>query len=160
MVIKLLSALKYLGIIPVVSSFVGGLLLFFVGVKKTLAAISAVGGAGRGGLGADDLIVIEILESVDAFLFGLVLFAFGYGVASMIYRLAENTERPSWLQPTTLAELKGTLSQVIIVVLMVTFVRIVWERIDGDLTWDLLVLPVSIALLAASVKLSGFRHRE
>jgi hypothetical protein len=47
-------------------------------------------------------------------------------------------------------QLKATLAEVVIVVLIVIFARIVVEA-DGHLQWSMLVLPTSILLIAVAL---------
>ena len=62
---------------------------------------------------------------------------------------------PRWMVPRNIGQLKETLAHVLIIILFVLFVRMVWFHLD-DLSWELLVLPASIALLAVSLKLVDF----
>lgn len=112
-------------------------------------------------LSHSDVAIALIIESLDAFLVALVLFYFAFA----IYRLylvpapaKKKSRLPVQIAPSSLGDLKETLAQVIVVVLFILFTRIVWLSLD-KLQWDDLVLPISIALLALSIRLARFKEK-
>jgi len=89
---------------------------------------------------------VPVLEAVDSFLFGIVLVIFAYGIAiGFVFALPkEYGERlPTWMKVGGVA----TLAEVVIVVLIAVFARIIVEA-NGQLQWSMLVLPASILLIA------------
>ncbi len=93
---------------------------------------------------------MPVLEAVDAFLFGIVLVIFAYGIAiGFVFTLPEDYGRrlPNWMKVEGVGQLKATLAEVVIVVLIVIFARVVVEA-NGHFEWSMLVLPVSILLIA------------
>ena len=73
---------------------------------------------------------VPVLEAVDAFLFGIVLVIFAYGIAiGFVFTLPETVGKslPNWMKIEGVSQLKGILSEVVIVVLIVIFARIVVE---------------------------------
>ena len=89
---------------------------------------------------------VPVSEAVDSFLFGIVLVIFAYGIAiGFVFALPkEYGERlPTWMKVGGVA----TLAEVVIVVLIVIFARIIVEA-NGQLQWSMLVLPASILLIA------------
>ena len=73
---------------------------------------------------------VPVLEAVDAFLFGIVLVIFAYGIAiGFVFTLPETVGKslPNWMKIEGVGQLKGILSEVVIVVLIVIFARVVVE---------------------------------
>jgi len=95
------------------------------------------------------------MAATDSFLFGVVLLIFAYSIAfGFVFDLAEpdRLRLPGWMRVQGIAELKHTLVQVIIVYLIVDFATDVSEP-ETRLSWDTLVLPSSILLLAGALAL-------
>ena len=100
-------------------------------------------------------VTVPVLEAVDSFLFGIVLVIFAYGIAiGFVFALPkEYGERlPTWMKVGGVGQLKATLAEVVIVVLIVIFARIIVEA-NGQLQWSMLVLPASILLIAVAVRM-------
>jgi len=98
---------------------------------------------------------VPVLEAVDSFLFGIVLVIFAYGIAiGFVFALPkEYGERlPTWMKVGGVGQLKATLAEVVIVVLIVIFARIIVEA-NGQLQWSMLVLPAPILLIAVAVRM-------
>ena len=168
MLTRVLEKLRYTVIVAVISSFAGAFLMLYVGAKKIYMAIAGYFNFGTGTaltgksvgeiahLSAEDLVIVRVIESLDSFLIAFVLLYFGYGIyALFIMKEGEAVKRgiPQWIIPHDLGHLKETLTHVIIVVLFVLFARQIWLHVD-NLTWELLILPASIALLALAIRLA------
>ena len=98
---------------------------------------------------------VPVFEAVDSFLFGIVLVIFAYAIAiGFVFALPkEYGERlPTWMKVGGVGQLKATLAEVVIVVLIVIFARIIVEA-NGQLQWSMLVLPASILLIAVAVRM-------
>ena len=98
---------------------------------------------------------MPVLEAVDAFLFGIVLVIFAYGIAiGFVFTLPEGYGKrlPNWMKVDGVGQLKATLAEVVIVVLIVIFARIIVEA-NRHLEWSMLVLPASILLIATAVRM-------
>ena len=98
---------------------------------------------------------MPVLEAVDAFLFGIVLVIFAYGIAiGFVFTLPESVGQslPVWMKIEGVSQLKGILSEVVIVVLIVIFARVVVEA-NGHLQWSMLVLPASILMIAVALRM-------
>lgn len=158
---RLLSKLRFVSFIAVISSFVASAIMFVIGGMKVYKAgfyllagiqpqwmpVKSVPG---------DTATILILASLDSFLIALALLYFGYGIYTLVIdpECSAGTKAPPWIVPKGIRDLKETLAHVIIIVLFVLFLDELWTRLD-DLTWEILILPASIALLALAVKLMG-----
>ncbi len=161
MLTKFFWRLRYAVLIASLFAFVGAAAMLYVGAKKTCVAIwsylqDELPEVMPAYLNAEDVLIIGIIQSVDAFLIAFALGVFGYGIYGLVEeKKAVGMGMPRWVVPQNIGHLKETLAHVIIIILFVLFVRIIWFHLD-DLSWDLLVLPASIALLALSLKLIKF----
>ena len=141
-------------------AMIGSLLMFLQGGFYLLEAWHTLMGAG----GAEDRqVTVPVLEAVDSFLFGIVLVIFSYGIAiGFVFTLPEQVGR-NWMNIEGVSQLKGILSEVVIVVLIVIFARVVVEA-QGRLEWSMLVLPASILLIAVALRMielaGGKGHNE
>jgi uncharacterized membrane protein YqhA len=155
--------LRGLMLIASVGAILGALLMFWTGGKHLLHAYETLIGiksvaytAKEAAAEGESRVVVYILEAVDAFLFALVLMIFAYGIA-LGFVFHHVTERyrdylPDWMLVEGVGQLKRTLAEVVIVVLIVIFARIIIES-GGKLEWQMLVLPLSIVLLSYALKL-------
>ena len=163
---KILAKLRYVSIIAVISSFVGSALMFVVGGLKVYKGCYYFVTGIHPEWAPDhatpsDMATILITASLDSFLIGLALLYFGYGIYALVIdpEQPSRSNAPSWLIPKGIKDLKETLAQVIIIILFVLFVDQLWTHLY-DMTWELLILPASIALLALAVKLMGLSAKE
>ena len=167
---KILANLRFGALVAVVSSFIGAALMLYAGTVKVYKAISGyLTGTGNiiypgttsekviSHLSQEDAAIGRIVESMDAFLISLVLMYLGYGMFTLFCdkdnKLAELV--PAGIVPKNIGQLKETLAQLILVVLLVLFTRNVWLNLN-NLTWETLILPTSIALLALAFRLADF----
>jgi len=107
-------------------------------------------------------VTVPVLEAVDSFLFGIVLVIFAYGIAiGFVFTLPEGYGQrlPVWMKVGGVGQLKATLAEVVIVVLIVIFARIVVEA-NGHLQWSMLVLPASILMISAALRMIEFGSKE
>ncbi len=133
-------------------AIVGSLLMFLQGgfyLHEAWHTIMAGGGA------AERQVTVPVLEAVDAFLFGIVLVIFAYGIAiGFVFTLPQGygARLPIWMKVGGVGQLKATLAEVVIVVLIVIFARIVVEA-NGQLQWSMLVLPASILMISVALRM-------
>lgn len=134
----------------------GALLMFGLGGVKLI-------GAGRAfvGAGAIDakMVTAAVMGATDALLFGIVLVIFAYAVAFGFVINPDAALRhrlPAWMRVQGVSELKHTLVEVILVYLVVDFATDLAED-DAHRTWQTLVVPLSILLIAGALRLL---HRE
>lgn len=101
-------------------------------------------------------VVVPVLEAVDAFLFGIVLVIFAYGIAiGFVFSLPEGYGRrlPNWMKVEGVGQLKATLAEVVIVVLSFARVVVGTVELEKPFDWQLLVLPGSILLSATALRM-------
>ena len=167
--IKLLASIRYVALVAVTTSFIGASMMVLVGTLKVGKAIVfyALGQSNVLRIGADrhtiahlsqeDGVTARIIESLDTFLIAAVLLYFAYGLYALFCARKDDPllrKLPAAIVPASLGELKQTLGQVILVILLVLFTRQVWLEFNA-LRWEHLILPASILLLGAGLRLSG-----
>ena len=160
--LRILFAFRLVMLAGSVGSFLGSLLMFWQGFLYLGDAMEILQHRN------DDpahptTVTVPVLEAVDSFLFGVVLVIFAYGIAvGFVIRLPDRLARilPSWMKITGVGQLKAILAEVVVVVLIVIFARIVVEA-GSHFEWSMLVLPVAIVLLSAAIWLLGLgEHAE
>ena len=164
---------RYISIIAVVASFIGAVLLFILGAFKIAGAIAVMFLGGSDGLnllveihGPESSmsgVVLLVMNSIDLFLFALVLLIFSYGIYELFIRdipADKAEEYPSWFRIRSIGQLKNHLLQVIITILAVQFLEYVIVHGVKTMTWEALVLPAAIILLAAAVYFMHAGHSE
>jgi uncharacterized membrane protein YqhA len=166
MFFEVLAKLRFVALIAVISSFVGSALMFAIGGLKVAKGgyyflTNTLPEWAPAHTTPGDTATIFILGSLDSFLIAVALLYFGYGIYALIIdpEVPVKSNAPSWMVPKGMKELKETLAHVIIIILFVLFVDQLWMHLY-DLTWGILVIPVSIALLALAVKLLDLKERE
>lgn len=165
-IINLIFWTRWLSIITVLSSLVGALLMFVIGAANTAKAVIVFVALnpeiiGNTNFESDENANLFLLESLDNSLTGLTFFYFAYGIYSLFLANSEfKAETPAWLDANSIADLKKTLLEVVVVLLSIVFVRnIVQELLSNSLQWEILILPVSIVAIALSIKLMGFKEK-
>ena len=152
-------SLRAIMLIGSVGALVGSLLMFLQGgvfLHEAWHTILAEGDA------VQKQVTVPVLEAVDSFLFGIVLVIFAYGIAiGFVFTLPEGYgERlPVWMKVGGVGQLKATLAEVVIVVLIVIFARIVVEA-NGHLQWSMLVLPASILMISVALRMIELGSKE
>ena len=155
---KSFDSVRFASLIAVICSLAGSVLMFFIGAVKTVKAFVVIvtdpyqaGVENR--LATADLATKFLIKSIDAFLIGMVLLIFGFGVYNLFIKKL-NTEVPEvmdWVSIPSIGHLKNKLAEIIVVILFVKFLEVVLLSLN-KLEWELLVLPASILLLAVSLK--------
>ena len=149
---------RYIAFVLVVAILVGTLILIGIGCYYIWSAVAVLIGLGSSeaevfwAIGAK----LAILKAVDSFLFAIVLLYLGFGV----YYLASDSddkEEPSWLEVRSVADMKKTLLEVVVVLVAILFLQALVEQ-ARDLNWLLLVYPAAIIALAIALKLIPFKH--
>lgn len=104
------------------------------------------------------------VESVDTYLFAMVLIIFGIGVYELFINKIDPTEqnldtRPSWLQINSIDSLKSSLGNVILMVLIVSvFEHSLNTTFDSPM--DLLQLSIGVVLVALALFLTHLSHKS
>lgn len=164
---KLLLRIRYITLIAVVSTFVGAFVMLFIGAKITFFTIWDYFNGIRPDfvpdhMLAEEIVVGELIMGLDSFLVAIILMYFGYAIYALFIITDEEVEKsdfPRWLIPSGVGDLKETLAQVLIIILFILAVGVIWNGLD-QLTWNMLVIPASIALLAVALKLVEFKGKN
>jgi uncharacterized membrane protein YqhA len=134
-----------------VGAFIGSLLMFWQGFLYVGDAWDIL--RETGAAHAERQVTVPILEAVDSFLFGVVLVIFSYGIAvGFVFRLPVRVAKllPDWMKIAGVGQLKQILAEVVIVVLIVIFARVIVES-GSTFSWNLLVLPVAVILISGAL---------
>jgi uncharacterized membrane protein YqhA len=150
--IHLVLSLRWITLVAAFGAAIGAVLMFGVGCAKLAHAFGFGPLTGEpGGLS----VVALVMLATDAFLFGLVLVVFAYAITfGFAFDLPEGARAklPQWMRVDGIAEIKITLIEVILVYLVVDFVTDVVE-LATRVSWDMLVKPVAILLIAGALHL-------
>lgn len=167
---KIAIGARLVTLLAVMASTIGAVIMIFIGLEDTVSAIRIQLGGDTGGLPASDATAISIISALDRFLMAIVLLYFAYGIYVLFVRPDKSPEDlgiPQWLHIEGIGQLKQTLAEVIVVVLFVLFLRVAVETFVAhgpELSWSellkLLILPVSIVLLAAALKLAELHPKS
>lgn len=151
---------RHLCILPVAFSLLGSVLMFIIGVVKTLQAFSVflnslVASSLKNSASVYEAAVV-LIRSVDAFLIGLFLIVFSYSTYLLFLKgdTADRDKGPfSWLKMDGLDQLKTALAQLVIIILIVLFLDKMMASEKVSLGLQDLVLPVAILCLSAAKRL-------
>ena len=92
--------------------------------------------------------LLNILRSIDIFLFGLVFLIFGLGLSRIfLYYGKHDPKLPHWLKISSLSELAVLLWETIITAFIIYFTTTIAMSVEAEFKWTTLVMPVSILLL-------------
>lgn len=159
--------IRYISIIAVITSFAGSLFMFGLSAKKaTVAVLDYIDGNRPefipDHINDENLVMGRFIIVLDTFLLAIILMYFGYAMYSLLIhknKKIENSDIPNWLLPSGLGDLKETLAQALIILLFILTVQIIWLNLN-NLSWELLILPLSILLLAGALRLVGFKKKS
>lgn len=145
--------LRYLLLVPVLVSFVGSFVMFFMGTYNTYNAVTAI--VFRGDFG-QTAVILPIIKALDAFLIGIILVIFSFGIYDFFISVLEPADhagvRPDWFKFDSTGELKNKLIEVVLVILSIKFFEQIvanTDQLDDPVLY--LVIPVGAAILAVSL---------
>ena len=152
-------ALRYVTLIPVILSFVGVIVMFFIGAVETWEAIHYMVSFFSDDPDHEQAMkksALMLIRSVDAFLMGLVLLIFSYGIYDLFISSLEPAHkqftRPNCLLFNNIGDLKITLTEVVLIILVITFFEHVLEAPEKfEDVWSFLIIPIGVLLLAVGI---------
>ena len=163
---QVMGLTRWFSVVVVLSSLAGALLMFVIGASNTVEAVLHYLEVIPLELAGDSIEIagkanprtaanLQLLESLDNGLTGLTFLYFAYGIYSLFLTNSNTmSAAPRWLKVENIASLKKTLMEVVAVLLAIMFVRVLAEKIlTGDLTWELLTIPLSITAIALGTRL-------
>jgi uncharacterized membrane protein YqhA len=147
--LRYVLSLRLIILVGSLGAMFGALLMFWQGGAHIVVAI-------QGLVTANDpkLIIGSVMSATDAFLFGIVLVIFAYAIAfGFAFDVSPETHEklPPWMRINRVSDIKHTLIEVILVYLVVDFATDSAQAVD--LSWQTLVKPLSIAIIAAASRL-------
>jgi uncharacterized membrane protein YqhA len=144
-----LFRIRHAFLVASLASFMSCLYFIVLGAYETVHALVLVFQSMGGGEWANPGIIL--FEALDRFLLAVLFYIFGIGMIKLFTpELIRDEHLPRWLNVSGIRELKLLLWETTLVTLMVACVTRVIRRTDA-LTWDALVLPAVIAVLALSL---------
>lgn len=152
--IHFILSLRWIALIAALGAALGAMLMFFEGCLKLAHALEIMV---QPSADADISVIATVMQATDAFLFGLVLIVFAYAITfGFAFKLPTSlrSTAPLWMRVEGLGEIKITLIQVVLVYLVVDFVTDVVES-ETRVTWEMLVKPAAIVLIAGALRLLG-----
>jgi uncharacterized membrane protein YqhA len=156
---------RYLSIFAVIGSLLSACALFIRGSEVVIRGlVDFFKTNGFKYHGEYEKLIEAFVSSVDIYLFAMVLIIFGMGVYELFINKIDPVEkkvdsRPSWLQISSIDELKSSLGKVILMVLIVSFFKHSLD-IEYHSATDLLLLATGILLLAGALFIANYHHKD
>ena len=157
-----IGGIRLISIIAVVASGFGSLLMFVIGAVKVFRAYQTYLGqdflAPVATTATANLAIALVVQAIDAFLIALVLLIFANGVYNLFVHEVDH-EKPKtkgWSTISSVAQLKSTLAELVIIILMVKFLESALRNF-GRYDWEMLILPLGVLMLAASVRVLNLK---
>ena len=156
-IVRYLLPLRFLMLFASLGALLGAGLMFWLAGGKLRHGAEVLSASGSGAAGE---ITAAVMGATDALLFAVVLIIFAHAIAFGFVLQVKGAARerlPGWMHVQGVSELKHTLVEVIIVFLIVEFAT---DLAAGEepLTWQVLLKPASIVLIAAALRLMGPPH--
>jgi len=161
---KLLSAvfnLRYVAVLAVIAPFFGAVLMLLLGTKDTVEAYLIFFGLEEpeGAVEAGEAAMIQLVASIDHFLFAAILMIFAIGLYALFFRSTSQSvgtdghqKAPSWKHLKNMGGMDEMLLKVIIMLLAVSFLEFMLSTGIDTLNWTVLIVPLTIIALAIGLK--------
>lgn len=152
---------RYLTIFAVIGALLSAIVLFVRGsVVVFYGVVDFIDSFSVNLRGDYEKLIEAFVSSVDIYLFAMVLVIFGMGIYELFINKIDPVEkkidsRPSWLQISSIDDLKSSLGKVILMVLIVSFFKHSLD-IEFKSALDLLLLALGILLLAAALFIANY----
>jgi uncharacterized membrane protein YqhA len=148
---KFLAGTRYLALIGVLALLAAALAAFGWGIAKTVEALALV----ITSLGRDPVIIIALIEIVDAFLVAMALLLFSVSIYELFIG---ELSVPAWMKIDDLHDLKTRLGSILVLVMAVKFLEKLaeWKDAQETLYFALSITLVSAVLIAFGI----FRDKE
>lgn len=163
--------LRYVAILAVIAPIFGAVLMLIVGTRDTVEAYAIFFGLERpeGAASAGEAAMIRLVASVDHFLFSAILLIFAVGLYSLFFKgSAPHSARGddssgsslSWKRLKNMGGMDELLLKVIIMLLAVSFLEFMLTSGIDNLSWSVLVVPLTIIALAIGLRLMSTAAEE
>ena len=161
-----LFSLHYIAILAVIAPFFGAILMLLLGTKDTVEAYLIFFGVEepKGAIEAGEAAMIQLVASIDHFLFAAILMIFGIGLYALFFRSSSHMrgngaggkstakKTPSWKHLKNMGGMDEMLLKVIIMLLAVSFLEFMLTSGISNLNWTVLVVPLTIIALAIGLR--------
>ena len=154
---------RYICVVGVGVAFASSVLSFVVAAAKTIKAYqiyffgASLTASPPPHLDRGEQAIIAVIEATDAVLLAIVLFVLATGIYNLFLGELKTEFSRSWLKIDSIERLKQVLMEVILVLLAVFFLRNVF--LQGEtFSFEMLVLPAGILMIAAALKLMDWRR--
>lgn len=144
---------RYVLLLPVLISFIGSIIMFLLGGYDTYKAIYALIIKGQT---ASESVVLPLVKALDAFLIGVILIIFSFGIYDFFISKLDPAEhagiRPDWFKFDSTGELKTKLIELVLVILAIQFFERMIANVDEfNEPVMYLIIPTGAAILAVSL---------
>jgi len=145
--------LRFILIVPILISMIGAVMMFAVGTRQIYKAAAAI--LFRADF-SNPSVVLPIIKALDAFLIGIILIIFAFGIYDFFVSILQPAEhaglRPDWFKFETTGELKTKMVELVLVILAILFFEQIIANLDSFEDPVLfLIIPIGAAILAVSI---------
>jgi len=142
--------MRYATLIPVIFSYVGAIIMFVVGTIRAYDSVLSLMDSSGPDLTDTQ---VNLILAVDAYLMGLVLLIFSYGIYDLFISSMDGGNqpkiRPRWMTFDDIGGLKTILAEVILIILTIEFFQLVLASMpEFDTFEEWLVIPIGMLLIA------------
>ena len=152
----LFSWSRYLIWIGVMALLFAALAVFLFGLIATATVVFEAFGEGHFNAEGARFLSVELIEMIDLFLLGTILFITAVGLQELFIDPGLKEVLPEWMSVSSLDELKFNLLAVIIVMLTVLFLGVAASYDLLDEGASILDFGVGVALVIAAAGLATF----
>lgn len=153
---------RFVILIVIISLLLSSLIAFYLGIRSTFEAYNEISHSSE--YISSNVVIVHLISSIDEFLLGIILIIIALGIYELfiskidvISKEANEIPYPNWLTFRSLDELKGVLTKVIVIILMVYFFKsVVVLKFDTPLS--ILYLAIGIILIALANYISHKAH--
>jgi len=145
--------LRYIILVPVLVGFFASMVMFSIGTYHIYNASTALI---LGGKFSSSKITLPIIKALDAYLVGIILVIFAFGIYDFFISELEPAEgaglRPDWFKFDSTGDLKNKLIEVVMVILAIKFFEQMVAHVKDITSIEMyLVIPIGAAILAVSL---------
>lgn len=156
-------SLRYVILIAVIALLIATLAVFIFGLISTIVIVFETFSHGHYGAEGARTLSVELIEMIDLFLLGTILFMTAVGMHELFVDPGLKELIPEWMSVSSLDELKFNLLAVVVVLLAVLFLGIAasYELGEGVNIFDY-GAAVALVIVASGVTVYLFArvHRE
>jgi uncharacterized membrane protein YqhA len=156
-------SLRYVILIAVIALLIATLAVFIYGLISTIVIVFETFSHGHYGAEGARTLSVELIEMIDLFLLGTILFMTAVGMHELFVDPGLKELIPEWMSVSSLDQLKFNLLAVVVVMLAILFLGIAasYELSEGVSIFDYgAAVALVIAASGVTVYLFARVHRE